>query len=146
MSTTHTAYTVVGVRLHENQLVRYRKVRGCNCFDVDTRNEFCPHCGARVWKQHKSRILKVDVDDGQSLTANIKLIQPHYECKDFFAGMVFSCDNNWAYGEEKACWDFKYWPDEKVVRSIRAELKKLLEPHGVWDERGFGVYTFVGVR
>lgn len=140
MSSTYTAYTVIGVRLRQDQLVRSREVRGCMCHRDNTNTPYCPHCGKPTWKQHTYTILKSD--DAGNLTANIKMVEPWHQAEECFLGMVFSSDHEPHHG---ICCNFVHVPADKVVRDVLADLKALLEPHKLWDEREFGIYTFVGV-
>jgi hypothetical protein len=147
MSTTYTAYTVIGVRLHENQLVRYRKVKGCNCFDVDPRNKFCPHCAAPVSKSHKYYVGVFNGERDQlerELDNGLKLVRPYHDSEDVFLGSVFGVDHDVGSGD--FTWNFLHWPDMEFVMSTKEKLRHMLELHELWDERDFGIYTFLGIR
>ena len=141
MSTQYTAYTVIGVRLHQGQLDRYRELRSCSCYVDNTTTKFCPQCGAKMWKQHKYQILTAKDGDG-NLTANIKMIEPFHEAGAWFLGMVLSSEWHPQHGY---CCNFVHMPPDKLIRDVIADLKKLLEPHKLWDESDFGIYTFVGI-
>jgi len=144
MSTTYTAYTVIGVHLTKRQLTEPIAVRGCNCDVPDKATRFCPHCGKKMFVSKNLWRLKTTDDD--RLTANIRLILPYNGSDNYFAGMVLSCDAPWSSADEKPCWDFKHWPADKVIQDLLVELQDLLKPLALWDEREFGIHTFVGTR
>lgn len=146
MSVDYAAWTVIGVRLNENQLVRYRKVRGCNCFDVSSNFNFCPTCGKEAHKSHKHYVAPFNDDCDELRTEwgnGLTLVRPHYECGHFFFGHVLGVARD--VGVVDFSCDFVHWPDQDFIQRVKQDLIKILNPLEIWDEKGFGIYTFLGV-
>lgn len=147
MSTTYTAWTVIGVHLQREKLIRYDQVKGCNCFDVDPRNKFCPHCAAPTTKSIARYIAPFNGECGYIRTTwdnGISLVYTHEESDDLFLGHASGIDHDIGGGFE---WlQVRRLPDNEFITDIKDKLRKMLAPHGLWKGCEFGIYNFLGVR
>jgi len=135
MSTTYTAYTVVGIRIAEEDLEIKKeliKTRGCSHDIPDPDTKFCSECGKPIWiEKQKSH----------------ELIEPGDELFGVF-NIAWDTDYDHAFiGELRKVGPYDDDSNKKFngfpsnFEDLKKELKKALDKHGLWNEDNFGVWT-----
>jgi len=143
MGADYSSYAVVGVEIDQSKLFTTEKVRGCKCDMGDVNPEttkFCPLCGKEVWKEEETPIpaYNEDADSG-----------PFYRClgpymlvfttdyRRCFAGVILCGPADGDRGDEDALMaELPY-----DLKSIRDEMRRQLEPLGLWQEDKFGLWA-----
>ena len=131
MGLDYSALTVFGVRLQEKDLYVIEKrspERGCEHPATDAK--FCSQCGQLTWKDRRDRwtpILLYDefeaVDEFDAVRINNYGI--------VYVGRIVS-----VYRDDEP--EFGQVPD---MEALKKRMQEKLEPHGLWNEKQFGVWT-----
>lgn len=141
MSTNYTAHTILGVKIKYDKLFRTEEQRTCDCqigTSVIANSNFCPACGQPLFEEVKIAI-DLSVEDG------------YYEDKCFGLYLIRTYEEDYAYiginlgsnsidSEENK--SFYRLPEQFNQRKY---MREILEPHGLWDERKFGIWTILDV-
>jgi len=133
MGVSYSAYTVVGIRVKEHQLYKEKRIRECkHPFVEDAR--FCPVCGKSMFSVEYESIAGYDEGSVEFLGFDVyggTLNEDDSIGTDIFIGVGCLVDDE--YEPKK----FDLLNEEEV----RNELKKKLEPLGLWNEKDFGIWT-----
>ena len=144
MGYTTYAVGVVGLRFAPGGIVSklYTKeeVRGCNHVMRDNA-KFCPECGAKAFKTERKSITEYNEDAGNPLLCGYALVSRSEE--DLGDPEFIAYD--WSGYDDVRAGDEVTFSMDTLERlpTIKAEMQKLLQPLGLWDERAFGVHVFL---
>jgi hypothetical protein len=149
MSTSYSAFAIVGIRLDRKALEKvfapkpeFKEKDGCKCNKKHT--AFCPKCGAKNkirTQTNEDLISEFDLwtflDDmfGEE-QALIKFCNGT-DGEPYYFGLVLE---QTADGWRDTGADFTTLT-AKNLEDIKAELKSFFEPKGLWDEKWFGLHV-----
>lgn len=145
MGVSYYAHAVIGVSVTREQLyeVEEKKERGCR-HSVHTCFAFCPMCGKPTWITSKVEQLKPFVktkfpEEGLSeveSVAGLKIFLGTRHHSDLYEEIVLgigvTANENGAkflHGTDLDTW--------------KHGIRVALEPHGLWDENKFGLYSIL---
>lgn len=154
MGIDYTASAIIGILIPEKDnlpraVLTVRKKAFKHNYEDDGELEFDSKSGKKLWLDEKEEIkadypafMFGDDADPEDLLPGQKILKTSHGLK-FYSG---SEDTNWCLGVgvstgSSRCGDelgFKPLPD---INRVKEELKKLLEPVGLWDESKFGLYA-----
>ena len=138
MGVSVTAYTVVGVKIPGNKCNKITIVKAFphnypECWKVD------PVTGAKLWKKENNFLINAscyfeDGDDEDEEQPQNDLVYIENEDMDnIFVGHIIEGDKKEEFTSLNLL-NFK---------KIESELKLMLEPNDLWNEKEFGIYTFL---
>lgn len=128
-----TAYAIVGLRLRSQQLTTQQRVRGCAHKLANEKVKFCPECGDPVWVTKRTPI--AGYDDGEPTLASYRVVDsgPNSEYV-YVAGVLLEG----ASGQDGGSVGFI---SEINFEEVKAKMKAVIEPLGLWDEESFGFWA-----
>lgn len=132
MSVDFSAITVLGIKLDESDLSARREVRGCE-HSVPDDAAYCPACGKKVRNTVVSPISILDRGSGKLGSFCLITVAP--DSGPCIAGVVLGKTDG--YTGPIVCYDLTKLDAPKVKK----ELRKLLEPFGIFREDAFGLWT-----
>ena len=129
MSTDYTAYTIIGIKIPEEELHTTVKKRGCK--HPETNTKCCPECGAQMWITTKEDI--PEYESGSEKFMNLKAIKGTDDT-DLYVGEIFETGNSNGGNDEA----FNKIPETETLKNkIKTKLGKY------WNEKRFGIYTIL---
>ncbi len=151
MSTSFNAQAFIGIALDVDEIMEIKLVRNCSCErEPEKTMEYCSSCGEKAWC--KQQVSKTDVNwvedfyDENELYSGFKVIKMetcdesdwdfYYINKVIIAAIGVSTDDICYLGEPVA-----FQPFDDNIKVVKEDMKKILEPQGLWDESKFGLYA-----
>ena len=157
MGADYYAITVIGVcyseECSESAKIRVRKKAFDHSYEDDGNNEYHPKDGRKLWLDDTEEVDadypafiidgdneygEEDAEEGQIIVKIPSDIDFTYDTDqtNSYIGWVAST------GSSNGGEDVKFL-EIPSVENIKKKLKNLLEPHGLWDEGKFGIYTIL---
>lgn len=150
MGADYRAYAIIGVMLPEDGDLPRAKITGRkraykHNFDDDGITEYHPKTGKKLWLDEKTEVeadypaITFDEDEsgaGMTYLEPPKGLEYHTgtDMNPRFLGCIVGTGNSNG-GDDT---EFSEIPD---IKKIKEQIKALLEPLGIWDEKAFGLYA-----
>ena len=133
MGVDYYAYAFIGQKINKNKLNKEVTVPGCSHNNPKNAN-FCSTCGKRAFITDERPVVDFDEIGLTVITTtddrDIFVALPQHVVK---TGSSRSMSNTGDQGHISL--------DPSAITTAMLELKKSLEPHGLWDEKAFGLWT-----
>jgi len=117
------ALAVVGIRLVESTFKKSHKERGCEHGNSEL--NFCPHCGKPTWMDKQETL------DDVALSLGADVVRPFRKGKNVILGKIIGIAGE-GTTTTRMC-------DSFDAEDIKAQLREVLEPLELWDEKAFGL-------
>jgi hypothetical protein len=135
MSVCAFASAIIGVKIDESKL--YKKVtKKAFPHNYDESFQFDPKSGKPLWKTEKTPIKEFDEEEETLSGLKVVFSTDHFHCFVSAFGTGTSYDEN---GYSK----IELENSDGFIDKLKKELKKALEPLGLWDEKSFGLYSVI---
>lgn len=133
MGVDYYAYAFIGQKINKHKLNKEVTVPGCNHQNPPNAN-FCSTCGKRAFITDERPIVDFDEMGLTVITTtddrDIFVALPQFVVK---TSSSRSMSDTGDQGHISLA--------DNAVEISKAGLKRLLEPHGLWDEKAFGLWT-----
>ena len=132
MSVHYVAYTFLGQKITEEDLLKRTIVPGCK-HKVPDKTKFCPQCGAPSKREEVTNRPEYN-EDSQTFAGLQVLISG--ETNDVYVGIIMGETSYDAYDARS---------ELNVVRLTQDEIKihKILASLRLWDPKSFGLWTIL---
>jgi hypothetical protein len=118
MGTTYSAYAIIGVRIPSRKLFISR-------MDAN----YCSECGPRP----SCQMTPIDGFNGKDTLFDMNVVAS-MDQEYFYVGFICSSSEN-RYGKDG------FLEIDKMLGEIYSHLKDELEPHDLWNENDFGLWS-----
>lgn len=132
--TAWTAAAAIGCKIERSKLFKVERARVCQHGLVDATSKFCDICGKPAWKMDEQPIDGMVYDE---MKGEWNLHRMAVLCStDDRQMVVCSVMTPRADGQ----YQVQFLPPTKYDIT-KDDMRKILEPHGLWNEAAFGMYV-----
>jgi hypothetical protein len=144
MGVSFSAHAGLGVLIKGSQLYTTARVRGCE--HPDSGGRFCPQCAAAVWVEVRSPIPGYEPEGTKANGWVPNLCGLRVVTGTDDGAALICCDYVTAHGEpfgdhRSEAMLVPAWTWEQA----KADVRRVLEPLGLWDESKFGYWVLADV-
>lgn len=158
MSSSHTVYGIIGLKVKLSKLQVEVEERICDCnVSLDTEPKYCPSCGKKFKQKRWEYIEGINENSDLKFNSYVSLLGK-YPVVDSFSDPVEDSDafivieeisvyKNYSYdgyydddfsGDPPT--EFSKLNPDALIRS-KQKMKDSLTPLGLWDEEKFGLWS-----
>lgn len=117
------AVAIVGIRMVEGDFKKTHKERGCE--HANSEGNFCPDCGKSTWIDKKESL------DDVAITLGADIIRPFKKGSKVILGKIIGVAGD-GTTTTRVC-------DAFDAEDIKIQLREVLEPLDLWDEKAFAL-------
>ena len=132
MSTTPMACLVVGVPLSNKDVIKEVQKRDCEHDFVSDSAKFCSVCGAKKFVIVRKDLIGTGWDNYLHADGAGGFELTYINESEFILGTAYKV-KGWCNYE-------KIVINDEVVEEVKEQLKKFMEPLGLWNESSYGIY------